>query len=190
MSDHELSPVELRRAFGSFATGIAIIATYGEEAAPVGMTVNSLSSVSLTPPLLSFCPARTGAAAALYASMRCFSVNILRERDRALSERFARGGQNNKWEGVRFSRGRCDVPLLDRALAAFECEVVSRFEAGDHLIVVGRVLALRCEDVNEAGQTVDEADEPLVFFRSRYRRLVPAEEGATDYGHTALGWGI
>jgi flavin reductase (DIM6/NTAB) family NADH-FMN oxidoreductase RutF len=173
---HGLTPQRLRQAFGTFATGIAVIGARAEDGSLVGMTANSFGSVSLAPPLVMFCPARSARAFDVYATTRYFSASTLRRDGRAVSERFAQAGAG-KWQGVRHRIGATGAPLLEGALATFECEVEARHDGGDHLIVVGRVLAV----------DVPEQAEPLVFFRSHYREL--AALGGADYA-TFLEWGL
>lgn len=178
MSDpaQTLTPQRLRQAFGTFATGITVIGARAADGALVGTTVNSFSSVSLAPPLVMFCPARSLGAFGVYDSARHFSASVLRRDGRAVSERFARTGAG-KWQGVKHRLGATGVPLLEGALATFECEIEARHDAGDHLIVIGRVLSVE----------VPEEADPLVFFRSHYRELAPL--GGADYA-TFLEWGL
>ena len=171
---------DLRRAFGAFTTGVVIVGARDGEGSLVGMTANSFTSVSLAPPLALFCPAKSLSAFGAYYSARYFSVNVLDAAQRELSERFARPG-NAKWSAVAHELGANGTPLIPSALAQFECEVVQRVEAGDHAVILGRVLLARCA----------EHGEPLAFFRSRYRGLdsqVPA--GHTDEQLWQLGWGL
>lgn len=154
------SPEMLRRAFGSFATGVAVIGALGAGGEMAGMTVNSLTSVSISPPLILFCPARSLIAFDVYETAQNFSVSILPKQLEAISNHFARSGVD-KWKAVPHSIGKNGAPYLDDALATMECAVVDRQAAGDHLIVLGRVLRLN----------VATPGEPLVFFRSRYRSL-------------------
>ncbi len=178
MSDpaETLTPQRLRQAFGTFATGIAVIGARAGDGSLVGMTANSFGSVSLDPPLVMFCPARSARAFEVYATARFFSASVLRRDSRGVSERFAQAGVG-KWQGVRHRIGETGVPLLEGALATFECEVETRHAAGDHAIVLGRVLSV----------DVPEHAEPLVFFRSHYRELSPL--GGADYA-TFLEWGL
>lgn len=167
----------LRRAYGVFATGVAVVATRAADGRPVGMTVNSFATVSLAPPLVSFCPAKASRAFAVYDAMTHFSVSILGEEQRELSHRFARQGQAGKWRGVPYVAGEHGVPVIETALASFECAVENRFDAGDHTIVLGRVLRIR--------GPLD--GRPLVFHRSRYGRLAPDEEPSPDEA-SIRGW--
>jgi len=176
-----LDPQSLRRAFGNYATGIAVIGARSDDGNLVGMTVNSFSSVSLDPPLILFCPARTLRAVETYASAKFFSANILSAAQKRLSDLFARQGES-KWESIGHEIGDTGVPLIPDALASFECKTEAVHDAGDHLLVVGRVLAAR----------VRESADALIFFRSRYRALAQSDSGGdleTNQG-VHLGWGL
>lgn len=155
-----LTPDLLRRAFGTYATGIAVIGARSADGALVGMTANSFTSVSLSPPLVLFCPARSLSSFKTYSKATHFSASILPVGADTVSNHFARSS-SGKWSTVPHSMSETGMPFLDLALACFECEVVARHDAGDHLIVVGQVLRVR----------LTEPEEPLVFFRSRYRQL-------------------
>ncbi|MGI9025673.1 MAG: flavin reductase family protein [Burkholderiaceae bacterium] len=168
----------LRRAFGQFGTGVAIIGTRASDGSLVGMTVNSFASISMDPPLVMYCPAKALSAYAVYAGARHFSASVLAVEQQSLSERFAKKGER-KWAGVAHILGETGVPLLDEAIVCFECETVAIHDAGDHGLVLGRVLALR----------VAGAGEPLLFHRSRYCHLA---QDATDVDApaAALAWGL
>ncbi|ABC63936.1 flavin reductase family protein [Erythrobacter litoralis] len=150
----------LRDAFGCFATGVTILTTTATDGAPVGLTVSSFSSVSLDPPLLLVCPALDAGSTAALEGAKRFAVNVLASEDKALSSRFARKGLDrfveNEWH-----RSEHGLPLLDRALATFECERHAVHDGGDHLILVGRILRAVCHP----------HDDPLLYFRSRYRGI-------------------
>jgi len=179
MEPSPIDPALLRKAFSHYATGVAVIGARGADGAPVGMTVNSFSSVSLDPPLVSFCPARSSHAFPVYAAMRHFSVSILAAEDRTLSDRFARVREEHKWDGVSHRLGEGRVPVLESALAAFECEVAARFNAGDHVIVLGRVLRL----------AYDGDRAPLLFHASRYHALGAAYDSPQVDLEALIGWG-
>ncbi len=180
MDAPEIDPRALRKAFGTYTTGVVVIGARGADGKPVGMTVNSFSSVSLAPPLVSFCPARSSFAFAVYEAMRHFSVSVLGEEHRAISDRFARASGEHKWDGVGHRLGEGGMPVLEGALAAFECEVEARYDAGDHVIVLGRVL--RFEHGGERS--------PLLFHGSRYHALGPAYDARKHVDLASLiGWG-
>ncbi|MBP2708260.1 flavin reductase family protein [Microbispora sp. RL4-1S] len=157
----------LRDVLGRFATGVTVITTTAVQDAgtrPVGMTVNSFASVSLDPPLILFCVSRVSRLHSIFASARTFAVNILGESQTRLSGQFARPGFD-RFGQARTVRGRSGAPLLDGALATIECAVEKVIGAGDHDIVLGRVLV-----AEESG-----AGTPLIFYGGAYRRLEVVE---------------
>ncbi|GAA2102487.1 hypothetical protein GCM10009780_52930 [Actinomadura alba] len=152
----------LRSALGRFATGIAVVTAMSPEGTPVGMTVNSFTSVSLDPPLVLFCVGHRSCLYPTFASAHAFGVSILRENQTAVSWRFARPGFDRFAEGEP-RPGRTGVPLLRHALAAFECDEPQRIPAGDHDVIIGRVAALEFDP--------DDQTQPLVFYAGGYRSL-------------------
>jgi flavin reductase (DIM6/NTAB) family NADH-FMN oxidoreductase RutF len=147
-----LDPRSIREALGRFATGVALI-TAAPDGNPAGLIVNSLASVSLEPPLLSFCPARKSLTWSRMRRARRFAVNILGRQHERFAERAAPAGAD-RFAGLDWETGRGGVPLLTDALARLECEIVAEHPAGDHWIVVGRVDDLGLSPMRD----------PLVFF--------------------------
>jgi flavin reductase (DIM6/NTAB) family NADH-FMN oxidoreductase RutF len=147
-----------RRTMGCFATGVAVVTTQ-LEGQPFGMTINSLTSVSLDPMVILVSLAKgstTGAA----IRRRCrFAVNLLREEQEAVSRRFvAKDGHrfdDDSWRG-----GDWDVPLLPQRLAHLVCDVHLVHDVGDHEVVYGRVLD--CEAYE---------GRPLLYWRGSYSNL-------------------
>ncbi|WP_165494998.1 flavin reductase family protein [Actinomadura roseirufa] len=157
-----LEPRRLRAAFGRFATGVAVVTAAGPGGIPVGMTVNSFTSVSLDPPLVLFCVARSSSLHPVFTKAGAFAVNILREGQLALCWRFAGRGLD-RFDTLEPRHGRTGVPMLPSALAVFECVEPRAVPAGDHDVVIGRVAALETAP--------DDHAEPLVFFAGGYRSL-------------------
>lgn len=155
-----VTPDLLRRAFSTYTTGIAVIGARSADGPFVGMTANSFTSVSLNPPLVLFCPARSLSSFSTYSTASHFSASILPAGTEATSNHFARAN-SGKWDSMPHRLSELGLPFVDAALASFDCEVVARHDGGDHLIVVGRVLSVR----------LSQEEEPLVFFRSRYYRV-------------------
>ena len=145
-----------RDALGRFATGVAFV-TAAPGGRPAGLIVNSLASVSLDPPLISFCPSRSSFTWSRMRRARRFAVNVLGRRH----ERFARCAAPagaDRFAGVDWTTGGNGAPLLSGALATLECEIVAEHPAGDHWIVVGRVDHAR----------FTSTEEPLVFFSGTF----------------------
>ena len=148
-----------RDALGRFATGVAFV-TAAPDGEPTGLIVNSLTSVSLDPPLVSFCPSRGSLTWSRMRRTGRFGVNVLGWHHERFAARATPAGAD-RFAGLDWEPGRGDVPLLTDALAALECEIVAEHPAGDHWIVVGRVDELR----------VSPVDEPLVFFAGAFGAL-------------------
>lgn len=156
------SGADLRATFGMFPTGVTII-TATVEGERIAATVSSFNSLSLDPPLLLFSIGRHSKAFAAWSSVRHFAVNILGRSQKELSARFGRS-QPNKWEGVQSLRGQLSgARIFPDALAWFECETYRVYEGGDHVIIVGQILAL--------SRQASPSPEPLVFFGGNYREL-------------------
>lgn len=159
MSRSDLDPADFRQLLGRFATGVTIVTLTLPDGQPAGMTANSLASVSLDPPLVLVC---IDHAAELYASLLAapgFVINILEASQETLSRRFATR-HLNRFDGIGSHTSAEGQPVLDGVLAHIECSPHATFPAGDHTIVVGRVLR---------GDTTDGA--PLVYFRGGYTGL-------------------
>jgi 3-hydroxy-9,10-secoandrosta-1,3,5(10)-triene-9,17-dione monooxygenase reductase component len=149
-----------RQVLGHFPTGVTVI-TAATAQGPAGLAVGSFFSVSLEPPLVAFCAAKTSNSWPKIADTGHFAVNVLAEDQEEVSRVFASKAVD-KFEGIGYrpSPGT-GAPVLSDVLAWIDCEIDTVHEAGDHWIVVGRVLDLE----------VGHEGAPLVFFRGGYARL-------------------
>ena len=150
-----------RNALGRFPTGVALV-TAAPGGEPAGLIVNSLTSVSLEPPLLSFCPSRSSLTWARMRRTQRFGVNVLARRHEGFARQASQRGAD-RFAGVDWEPGPGGAPLLTDALAGLECDIVAEHPAGDHWIVVGRVENIRMSPV----------DDPLVFFAGAFGGLRP-----------------
>jgi flavin reductase (DIM6/NTAB) family NADH-FMN oxidoreductase RutF len=148
-----------RRACGRFATGVAIAGAIDANGVPHGLTVNSFSSVSLDPPLISICLGHAIAAIDVFRQARYFGLSVLRAEQRELSERFAMR-LDDRFESLAWFRGETGAPLLDAALATIECQTMHRVTAGDHDIFIGEMIHASAHD-----------GDPLIYFASEYGHL-------------------
>jgi flavin reductase (DIM6/NTAB) family NADH-FMN oxidoreductase RutF len=174
------TPGEFRKALGVFPTGVAIVTTRAPDGLLLGTTVSSFNSVSLEPPLVLFSLARTVLSFSAWEVANAWGISVLDKTQDALSTRFAqsRGG---KWTGFEPVTSTTGVPLIPGALAYFECERYALYDGGDHLIFVGRVLAL--------GPPSGSASGPLVFFSGRYHEISLPRQGASENDEWLLhGW--
>ena len=149
----------LRDALGRFATGVVLV-TAAPEAERIGLVVNSLTSVSLEPPLILFCPSRSSVTWSRMRRAGRFAVNVLGRDLEAFVGRAAPSG-SDRFAGVRWTPGRDGSPLLTDALASLECTIVGEHPGGDHWIVVGRVDELHLTPTRD----------PLIFFEGGFHGL-------------------
>ncbi|MGE5720041.1 MAG: 3-hydroxy-9,10-secoandrosta-1,3,5(10)-triene-9,17-dione monooxygenase reductase subunit, partial [Nocardioidaceae bacterium] len=149
---------KFRDVLGRFCTGVTVV-TSMSNGQPVGMTCQSFSSVSLDPPLVLFCPAKSSRAWPQMQRAGFFCVNLLSHDQLDLSNGFAAKG-TDKFAGVSWRPSATGAPLLDGVLGWVDCTVYAVHEAGDHYVVIGRVMDLGVED----------APHPLLFYRGRYAR--------------------
>jgi flavin reductase (DIM6/NTAB) family NADH-FMN oxidoreductase RutF len=133
---------DLRDAFGLFATGVTIVTAVRPDGAPVGVTANSFTSVSLEPPLLLWCLAGVSSGVPAFAAGAAFAVHVLAHPQLELALHYARR-VHEKPDLARYTPGRAQPPLLPEALCRFDCRVHAVHPGGDHLIVVGEVLAIK-----------------------------------------------
>ncbi|MCA2965538.1 MAG: flavin reductase family protein [Acidobacteriaceae bacterium] len=155
----EVDAISFRRACSRFATGITIATVLDPEGGPQGFTANSFTSVSADPALVLICVDRRANVLPHFKAAGHFAINVLRVEQKELSMRFAARGQDRFLE-VDWRPGTGGVPLLAGALAQFECERREVWEAGDHLVFLGGVVAVRYDD-----------GAPLLYYASGYREL-------------------
>ena len=150
----------LRDAFGCFTTGVTIVTTVDAEGAPVGFTANSFASVSLDPPLALICVGNAASCLPALTASGVFVVNVLHVDQQALAAQFARRGAD-RFAGVTPETWHTGAPVLPGCMANFECRTEQSIEAGDHRILIGRILKVHH----------DADHEPLVYLRGGYRRV-------------------
>ena len=150
----------LRRALGAFATGVTIVtARPRDSGGPVGFTANSFTSVSLDPPLLLVCLAHTARSYEVFREAPSFAVNVLAAEQEHIARLFATPGAD-KFADTPWHPGGMGAPLIEGCLARFDCAMHERLTAGDHDILMGRVI----------GFTRREG-EALLFHGGAYQRL-------------------
>jgi len=168
----------LRDVFGSFATGVAVVTTRQTDGTPRGFTANSFTSVSLDPPLILICIAKTAHSCSVFCDAPYFAVNILGEQQKAVSGLFA-SQATDKFDQVGWQAGAANAPLINDSLANLVCERRKLVDAGDHIILIGEVIAQQTEQ-----------RKPLGYFKGNYfsvgldDQLVSA---ASKSGHVEIG---
>jgi flavin reductase (DIM6/NTAB) family NADH-FMN oxidoreductase RutF len=155
----DFDPRAYRRALGGFATGVCVVTAHTVDG-PLGITVNSFTSVSLDPPLILFCLAKSSSNLAGFRAAEHFAINVLHIGQQPTSGVFARSTED-RFQDVAWESWDTGAPILSGSLASFECATHEVVEAGDHLVFIGRVLRARFEPRRD----------PLLYFRGKYRRL-------------------
>ncbi len=133
-------PRDFRKALSMFATGVTIVTTKGDDGVAVGMTANSFNSVSLDPPMVLWSLAKSARSLPAFAAAPFWNVHVLASDQDALSNRFARAGED-KFAGLELDPCATGTPLLQGCSARFQCRSVFQYEGGDHIIFVGEVIA-------------------------------------------------
>jgi flavin reductase (DIM6/NTAB) family NADH-FMN oxidoreductase RutF len=140
---------------------VTVVTGLGPEGEKLGVTANSFNSVSLDPPLVLFSLNRRAHSMPHFLDSGHFAVNVLREGQEALSNRFATP-LADKWDGIEFEIWDFGCPILAEALANFECKTRYTYDGGDHVIFVGAVERMRA----------DMDGHPLLFYHGGYKSLV------------------
>ena len=137
----------LRQCFGSFMTGVTVVTTkHGDE--PIGFTANSFSSVSLDPPLLLICIDNNSDNFEAFTKGQHFGVNVLAHDQEELSNTFAKS-VDDRFENVDWDESYIGNPMLNNCSAFFDCTLEATHEAGDHVIMIGRIKS--CKDSGKDG---------------------------------------
>jgi 3-hydroxy-9,10-secoandrosta-1,3,5(10)-triene-9,17-dione monooxygenase reductase component len=152
-----------RHVLGHYPTGVAVI-TAQAPGGPVGMAMNSFTSLSLDPPLVLFCPASASTTWPLLRTAGTIAINVLSAGQEAVSRAFS-ARNSDRFEGIDWSAGGNGAPLLKDALGWLECTVQAEYPAGDHTVVIARIDLMGVHDA---------IADPLVFFRGGYYQGIPA----------------
>lgn len=150
----------LRDALGCFTTGVTIVTTTDVDGAPVGLTANSFTSVSLDPPLVLFCLAKSSSNLEPFSAAEHFAVNVLHMGQQPASSVFARPNPD-RFSAVQWETWETGAPIISGSMASFECVRHQVIDAGDHMVFIGRVTRAQYEPHRD----------PLLYFRGKYRRL-------------------
>lgn len=150
-------PEKFRDVLGRFASGITVVAALGEDGTPVGLACQSFASLSLDPPLVLLCVAKSSSSWPKVAEARRFGVSILADDQADTCAALGRKGAD-KFAEVDWERTESDAVRINNALATVDCELYAVHEAGDHYVITARVLDLAAR----------EDGQPLLYFRSDY----------------------
>lgn len=158
--DYLVRSKEFKEAVGKFPTGVAIISTV-DNGDLWGFTANSFVSVSLSPPLVSFCLDKESGSFAAFSRAEYFAVSILAGNQADIAKHFAHKSSNKfvniDYKIVDFS----GVPLITGAICFIECQKYNQFECGDHFIFIGKVMKTK----------VNSKKSPLLYFAKSYQEV-------------------
>ncbi len=164
--DAQVDSQRFREAMARFASGVTVVTTKdAESGVPVGFTASAFTSLSLDPPLVLVCLARSADCYPAFAKAEAMAVSILAAGQQDVALRFATRGADKFGPTAVVSGDLTGLPLIADALAHVECAIWDRFDGGDHVILVGKVLSARAADA-----------EPLLHFNRRFGRFLPFAE--------------
>jgi flavin reductase (DIM6/NTAB) family NADH-FMN oxidoreductase RutF len=164
-----IDPTAFRQVMSHYPTGVCVITAMTGANKAVGMTVGTFNSVSLDPPLVGFFPDRSSRSWSQIEQTGRFCVNVLADDQEALCRQFATRS-DDKFSEVTHRVSDHGLPILDGAVAWLECSLFAVHEAGDHLLVLGRVEAMGTE----------RDASPLVFVRGKFGQVVWIERLAGE----------
>ena len=151
---------EFKEAVGKFPTGITVIST-SYDGKLWGFTANSFVSVSLTPPLVSFCLNKESGSFKAFNETEHFAINILASEQVGTSKHFAHKGVDKFLNIQHEISDLFGDPLISGAVCSIECTKYKQFECGDHLIFVGEVIKTK----------IDQSKSPLLYFAKSYKEI-------------------
>jgi flavin reductase (DIM6/NTAB) family NADH-FMN oxidoreductase RutF len=151
------TPQALRASLGLFATGVTIVTTRAADGSAIGLTANSFNSVSLSPPLVLWSLALRAGSLQAFLQAKHYAIHVLSVEQKSLAERFA-SKSGNRFEDLPTTPGLGGAPILAGCAAVFECNNRSQYPEGDHVILVGEVLA--CKH--------DAKRSPLLFHGGKF----------------------
>lgn len=167
---------QFQRVMGSFASGVTIVTVVGQDGKPYGFTASAVTSLSLEPRMLLVCVSERSITLETIRTAGCFAVNILAVNQQYVAQQFATA-QDDRFAGLRWRPGHeTGAPVIDGSLAYAECRLSDTCKGGDHVILMGEILAGDAHD-----------SEPLLYFRGRYGQY---EAVVTPVVHPADIWEI
>jgi flavin reductase (DIM6/NTAB) family NADH-FMN oxidoreductase RutF len=156
----DITQENFKKTLGQFVTGVSVITTLDQDAQPVGITINSLTSLSLEPALILFCIKKESHLIDIIKHHQAFALNILTLDQSDISNMFALNA-TNKWEKTPFSYHENGLPILDDTQATITCSVYQMLDGGDHMIIIGQVSDL----------AYNTSKSPLVYFQGQYTHV-------------------
>jgi flavin reductase (DIM6/NTAB) family NADH-FMN oxidoreductase RutF/DNA-binding IclR family transcriptional regulator len=170
----DVDPRWFRHVLGRYPTGVSVVTSIDVDDSAVGLAVGTFTSVSLDPPLVGFLPGRASESWPKIQRAGRFCVNVLSERQEDVCRIFATK-EPDKFRDLRWRGTGSGAPIIDGVVAWLDCELETVHEAGDHFIVIGRVLEL----------DVESSDPPLLFFQGGYGSFMARSLASGDMSLSA-----
>ena len=162
MNPEKIEPSEFRAASGFWTTGVSIITTTDLSGRPFGLTMNSVTSLSLKPAMFLVCVDLNSDTMQPMLDRSAFCINVLTDQQQELSNRFARKG-DNKFESVDWKMDVTETPVINRSFLSLGCHIRDVYNGGDHKIICGEVAAIHHNDNPNA--------KPLIYYKGKYATL-------------------
>lgn len=156
---NKASQQDIRQILGKFLTGVTVVTTLDENDTPVGFTANSFTSVSLDPPLILVCLARSAGLALVFGQANSFAINILSKKQEAISNDFA-SKKENRFSDTKWVKKSTGSPIIEHCAAWLDCKMHDKIIAGDHIILIGEIVE---------GEKSDSS--PLGYYQGRYCQI-------------------
>ncbi|HEX7932547.1 MAG TPA: flavin reductase family protein [Paraburkholderia sp.] len=173
VTEQAFDAADFRRALGAFVTGVTVVTTMQPDGSPRGFTANSFTSVSLDPPLILVCIAKTASSYAVFSQTKHFAVSVLSEDQKSVSGVFASKAAD-KFTQVAWQTRSTGAPVMSGAAASFDCATHDVVDAGDHIILIGRVVDF-----------VHTSASPLGYCRGAYVNFSLSQDALAAAGSRA-----
>ena len=144
-----------KKTLSKFATGITVVAT-NNKSTLYGKTINSFSSLSLSPPLVLFSLDVKSTKLNIFKNVKFISINVLSKKQKSISDNFAKN--NPSWKEIEYSLLKNGIPVIKSCVCNLDCKIIDKIKKGDHIIFVCKVLRV----IN------NDNLKPLIYFGSKY----------------------
>ena len=144
-----------KKALSKFSTGITVIAT-NKNSVLYGKTINSFSSLSLSPPLVLFSLDVKSSKLKIFKNTKFISINVLSEKQKFISDNFAKNTPN--WGNIDYKLLKSGNPIIKNCVSNLDCKILNKIKKGDHIIFICKVLKVMISDKLK----------PIIYFNSKY----------------------
>lgn len=181
---------EFKTTLATFMSGVTVVTTLDEVGGPRGFTASSFTSVSLSPPLVLVCIGKSASSYAIFSERDKFAINVLASGQERVSVQFASRAPD-KFLGISWDRHPQGSPIISECAAWMDCDVYQRVDAGDHLVLIGRVLRCGSRPISALGYWRGSYFEPQLerMFERRKVGAILEHSGAialVDCGHSVF----